>query len=61
MGESAHKAWKENFQWEKIANRYEELYMALLRGEDISGRFNAPPEITLPGLSPIMALKEEEP
>jgi glycosyltransferase involved in cell wall biosynthesis len=44
MGASAHKAWKENFQWEKIANRYEELYMALLRGEDIRGRFNAPPD-----------------
>lgn len=47
MGATAHKAWKENFQWEKIANRYEELYTVLLRGEDIRGRFNAPPAAQL--------------
>jgi hypothetical protein len=31
------------FTWEKIASKYEDLYTALLRGEDIRGRFNAPP------------------
>ncbi len=43
MGAKAKKAWQEHFQWEKIADRYEELYQALTRGEDIRGRFVAPP------------------
>lgn len=43
MGAKAKKAWQEHFQWEKIADRYEELYTALVNGEDIRGRFVAPP------------------
>lgn len=43
MAHAAHAAWMSYFTWGKIASKYEELYTALLRGEDIRGRFNAPP------------------
>jgi glycosyltransferase involved in cell wall biosynthesis len=45
MASSARKAWRERFTWEKIADRYEELYQAVVSGESISGRFTAPPTI----------------
>lgn len=44
MAYAAHAAWMSYFTWEKISSKYEELYTALLRGEDIRGRFNAPPD-----------------
>ncbi len=47
MAHAAHAAWMSYFTWGKIASKYEELYTALLRGEDIRGRFNAPPAAQL--------------
>jgi glycosyltransferase involved in cell wall biosynthesis len=45
MASTARKAWRERFTWEKIADRYEELYQALVSGESVAGRFPAPPTI----------------
>jgi glycosyltransferase involved in cell wall biosynthesis len=44
MAESAHAAWRSRFTWEVIADQYEELYRALLAGEDICGKFPPPPD-----------------
>lgn len=46
MAESAHAAWRSRFTWEVIADQYEELYRALLAGEDIRGKFPPPPDAT---------------
>ncbi len=43
MAVRSQEAWRKHFQWERIADRYEELYLALVRGEDIRGRFLPPP------------------
>ena len=32
LGRSGHNAWKERFTWEKVAERYEELYLSLVDG-----------------------------
>jgi glycosyltransferase involved in cell wall biosynthesis len=45
MAASARSAWKNHFTWEKIADRYEELYKALVAGESITGRFAPPPRV----------------
>lgn len=44
MGNSAQAAWRRHFTWEHLADRYEQLYLALLNNEDIRGQFKAPPE-----------------
>ncbi len=44
MAASAQSAWRKHFTWEVIASRYEELYAALLRNEDIRGKFTPPPQ-----------------
>jgi glycosyltransferase involved in cell wall biosynthesis len=33
MAESGFKAWQEKFTWDKIADKYEKLYLDLLKGE----------------------------
>ena len=43
MASCGQQAWRQHFQWETITDRYEELYLALVRGEDIRGRFLPPP------------------
>jgi len=45
MATSARSAWRSHFTWEKIAERYEELYATLVAGESVAGRFPAPPKI----------------
>lgn len=45
MATSARKAWEDHFTWERIADRYEELYKALVAGESITGRFVPPPKV----------------
>ena len=44
MADCAHSAWKQHFTWNKIAAQYESLYAELLDGQDIRGRFVAPPQ-----------------
>jgi glycosyltransferase involved in cell wall biosynthesis len=46
MGEQARAAWQRSFTWERIATQYEQLYTALLRGENICGRFGAPAAVS---------------
>jgi L-malate glycosyltransferase len=45
MGEMGQTAWRQNFTWEVIASRYEQLYRTLLRGEEIRGKFPPPPAV----------------
>lgn len=43
MAEAGHAAWEKYFTWSAIAGQYEELYRALVAGEDIRNRFFAIP------------------